>query len=313
MQPSPLPCAPLGAGAPSASPRPRRTPPAPPSACSCREPAGSLSLPLPQRPPSQTQLCSSPELAWRRGAWAGRGKRGVRGRDREGGSPAHQPSFLSVHLAVGRERQRLQRVVHREADLGIADGRADAEDPPRAPRAMAERKQSGKAAEDEEVPAFFKNLGSGSPKPPSSPQRNAHTWAHSAHLPDRAVQTAPETPLQEADSLSSHPLGWLLFNQRRQQKQKTTSVGEDACVAGACEKMQPMWRTARRFLRKLNTEWPCGPATPRLGLHPKEVTTSIQGVSMGLLWVMLSERSCVQFGVDVRVSLSWVCTFEWNC
>uniref|UniRef100_UPI000E55C900 dihydropyrimidinase-related protein 2 n=1 Tax=Urocitellus parryii TaxID=9999 RepID=UPI000E55C900 len=30
---------------------------------------------------------------------------------------------------------------------------------------MAERKQSGKAAEDEEVPAFFKNLGSGSPKP----------------------------------------------------------------------------------------------------------------------------------------------------
>lgn len=30
---------------------------------------------------------------------------------------------------------------------------------------MAERKQSGKASEDEEVPAFFKNLGSGSPKP----------------------------------------------------------------------------------------------------------------------------------------------------
>ncbi|MEJ1280443.1 hypothetical protein NN561_011388 [Cricetulus griseus] len=30
---------------------------------------------------------------------------------------------------------------------------------------MADRKQSGKAAEDEEVPAFFKNLGSGSPKP----------------------------------------------------------------------------------------------------------------------------------------------------
>lgn len=36
---------------------------------------------------------------------------------------------------------------------------------PSAPPAMAERKQSGKAAEDEEVPAFFKNLGSGSPKP----------------------------------------------------------------------------------------------------------------------------------------------------
>ncbi|KAM6235111.1 uncharacterized protein LJ264_013972 [Porphyrio hochstetteri] len=30
---------------------------------------------------------------------------------------------------------------------------------------MAERKQSGRQGEEEEVPAFFKNLGSGSPKP----------------------------------------------------------------------------------------------------------------------------------------------------
>lgn len=43
------------------------------------------------------------------------------------------------------------------------DGRTDRI--PSSPRAMAERKASGKAAEDEEVPAFFKNLGSGSPKP----------------------------------------------------------------------------------------------------------------------------------------------------
>lgn len=30
---------------------------------------------------------------------------------------------------------------------------------------MAERKQNGRQGEEEEVPAFFKNLGSGSPKP----------------------------------------------------------------------------------------------------------------------------------------------------
>lgn len=51
-----------------------------------------------------------------------------------------------------------------EADLGTTDGRTDGGTLPE-PRTMAERKQSGKAAEDEEVPAFFKNLGSGSPKP----------------------------------------------------------------------------------------------------------------------------------------------------
>lgn len=33
----------------------------------------------------------------------------------------------------------------------------------------------------------------------------------------------------------------------------------------------------------------------------------------GLLWIMLSEHSCAQFGVDVSVSVSRVYTFEWNC
>lgn len=52
----------------------------------------------------------------------------------------------------------------RETDLGTAGGRTAGGTLPES-RTMAERKQSGKAAEDEEVPAFFKNLGSGSPKP----------------------------------------------------------------------------------------------------------------------------------------------------
>lgn len=102
----PSPSAPLPCRAPGAAPRPR------PARASLRPPlpgTGSLSLSLPQRPLSQTQLCSSQELARRRGAWAGRGESGVRGRDPEGGSPARQPSFLSVHLAVGEERQPLQQ------------------------------------------------------------------------------------------------------------------------------------------------------------------------------------------------------------
>lgn len=160
---SPLsPRAPLGSEAPGAAPRPR------PARASLRlqlPGTGSLSLPLPQRPPSQTQLCSSPELARRRGAWAGRGKRGVRGRDREGGSPAHQPSFLSVHLAVGRERQPLQRAVHRKADLGIADGRADGEDPPRAPAPWPRGSNPGRRQRTKRSLLFLKTWVQAAPSP----------------------------------------------------------------------------------------------------------------------------------------------------
>lgn len=93
--PSLLPCAPLPFWAPGAAPRPR------PARASLRlrlPGTGGQSLPLRQRPPSQTQLCSSQELARRRGAWAGRGESGVRGRDREGGSLARQPSSFLCTL-----------------------------------------------------------------------------------------------------------------------------------------------------------------------------------------------------------------------
>ena len=40
--------------------------------------------------------------------------------------------------------------------------------------------------------------------------------------------------------------------------------------------MQPLWKTACNFLRKLKMELPFGPAIPLLGLYPKNPGTSIQ-------------------------------------
>lgn len=96
---------------------------------------GSLSFPLPQRSPSQTQLCSSRELPRRRRRGQGGAYR-VRRRGREGGSPARQPSFLSVHLAV-RQDAAVEAAVR-----GLCSGRGGPRDrrredrrrdPPRAP------------------------------------------------------------------------------------------------------------------------------------------------------------------------------------
>ena len=91
---------------PSPEPRPAPAPPAPPSSRSCRELAASP-VSLPQRPPSQTQLRCSPELARRRrrrrGAWAGRGESGVRRRDREGWV-ARSPALLPFCTPCGRQR-----------------------------------------------------------------------------------------------------------------------------------------------------------------------------------------------------------------
>lgn len=100
-----LPCAQL----PSPAPRPAPAPasPAPPSSRCCLELAASL-LPLPQRRPSQTQLCCSRELARWRGAWAGRGESGVRGRDREGWV-ARSPALLPFCTPCGRQRAAVSR------------------------------------------------------------------------------------------------------------------------------------------------------------------------------------------------------------
>ena len=37
-----------------------------------------------------------------------------------------------------------------------------------------------------------------------------------------------------------------------------------------CKRVQPLWRTVWRFLKKLEIELPYDPATPLLGLHTKE-------------------------------------------
>ena len=37
-----------------------------------------------------------------------------------------------------------------------------------------------------------------------------------------------------------------------------------------CKLIQPLWRTVRRFLKKLKTELPYDPAIPLLGIYPAE-------------------------------------------
>ena len=37
-----------------------------------------------------------------------------------------------------------------------------------------------------------------------------------------------------------------------------------------CKLVQPLWRTAWRFLKKLEIELPCDPAIPLLGIHTEE-------------------------------------------
>ena len=37
-----------------------------------------------------------------------------------------------------------------------------------------------------------------------------------------------------------------------------------------CKLVQPLWRTVRRFLRKLNVELPYDPAIPFLGMYPEK-------------------------------------------
>ena len=40
-----------------------------------------------------------------------------------------------------------------------------------------------------------------------------------------------------------------------------------------CERVQPLWRTVWRFLKKLEIELPYDPAIPLLGIHPEETRT----------------------------------------
>ena len=40
--------------------------------------------------------------------------------------------------------------------------------------------------------------------------------------------------------------------------------------------MQPLWKTAWRFLKKLKVELPYNPAIALLGIHPKDINISIQ-------------------------------------
>ena len=53
--------------------------------------------------------------------------------------------------------------------------------------------------------------------------------------------------------------------------------GELFCtVGGDCRLVQPLWKTAWRYLKKYKKDLPFDPAIPLLGLYPKELKTLIQ-------------------------------------
>ena len=70
---------------------------------------------------------------------------------------------------------------------------------------------------------------------------------------------------------TSHQSEWLKLT-----SQEMTDVGEDVEKGGTllhhwweCKLIQPLWKTARRFLKKLKIELPYDPATALLGIYPK--------------------------------------------
>ena len=53
--------------------------------------------------------------------------------------------------------------------------------------------------------------------------------------------------------------------------------GELFCtVGGDCRLVQPLWKTAWRYLKKFKKDLTFDPAIPLLGLYPKELKTLIQ-------------------------------------
>ena len=53
-----------------------------------------------------------------------------------------------------------------------------------------------------------------------------------------------------------------------------------------CKLVQPIWKTAWRFLKKLSLELPYDPAIPLLGIYPKNTKTLIQKDVCSLMSIM---------------------------
>ena len=70
---------------------------------------------------------------------------------------------------------------------------------------------------------------------------------------------------------TSHQSEWLLS-----KSQEITSVGENVHRRWDCKLMQPLWKTAWRFPKKLKIDISYNPAIPLLGIYPKKTKTLIQ-------------------------------------
>ena len=63
-------------------------------------------------------------------------------------------------------------------------------------------------------------------------------------------------------------------NGHHQKNLRTINAGEGVAEREPsfweCKMIQPLWRTAWRFLKKLKIELPCDPAIPLLGIYPEK-------------------------------------------
>ena len=67
----------------------------------------------------------------------------------------------------------------------------------------------------------------------------------------------------------------MVIIKKSTNKQCCTGCGEKGAFLHCwweCKLKQPLWRTVWRFLEKLGINLSYDPATPLLGIHPKEIT-----------------------------------------
>ena len=54
--------------------------------------------------------------------------------------------------------------------------------------------------------------------------------------------------------------------------------------------VQPLWKTAWQFLKKLKTKLPCDPAIPFLGIYTKQSKAGTRKVTCTLMYIVALKR-----------------------
>ena len=103
-----------------------------------------------------------------------------------------------------------------------------------------------------------------------------YTDSQQTHEKMLNITNHQENANQNHNELSPH----TCYDSHYPKKQKTTSVDEDVDKLKhihcwwECKMVQPLWKTAGKFLQKLKIELLYDPAIPLLGIYPQELRVS---------------------------------------